>query len=71
MQIPISRESICLGGGGLVLLPMPPSPPQRANKQEGHSGEVEEGAVLERHQQRRGDPQGDRQSCESLPETLA
>lgn len=46
MQIPISRESICLDGGGLVLLPMPPSPPQRANKQQGPSGEVEEGPGL-------------------------
>lgn len=46
MQIAISRESIRLDRGGPVLLPMPPSPPQRVNKQEGHSGEGEEGPGL-------------------------
>lgn len=37
MQIPISRKSIYLDGGRLLLLPIPPltAPCKRGNKQEG------------------------------------
>ena len=45
MQIPISRESICLDRGSQFFQCLPPAP-QRVNKQKGHSARVERGLGL-------------------------